>query len=71
MRAAAVLHPGIKFIALLPAHHRTQAQLYSHEVQPEVYATWWWDVKLGMKDGAEGQWVWADDLDRFTRVEAV
>lgn len=70
VRAAAVLNPGVKFIALLPAHDRTHAKLYSHEVPPEMYAVWVYNVELGMKDGADGRWVWDEDLDRFTRVEA-
>ena len=65
-----MLHPGIKFIALLPAHDSTHAKLYSHEVPPEMYEEWLQNVELGMQDGAEGRWVWDEDLDRFTQEEA-
>ena len=68
VRAAAVLNPGIKFIALFPTHDRTHAKLYSHEGPSEMYEAWAYDVELGMKDGAEGRWVWAEDLDRFTKA---
>ena len=71
VRAAAVLNPGVKYIALLPAHDRTLAKLYSHEVPPEIHEAWLRDVALGMKDAAAGRWVWDEDLDRFTKMEGV
>ena len=64
VRAGAILNPGIKFIALLP-----KRQVASFEISPAVHEAWLRDLELGRKDGADGRWVWDEDLDRFTRTE--
>lgn len=61
-------NPGIKFIGLV------DGQCHTAKVEPGWYPCvedWLQDVALGFKDGADGKWVWSDDLDRYTQLEDI
>ena len=65
-RAGAALNPGICFIGI------AGNTMYSAEIPPAVRIDSLnrrMGMELGRKDGAEGRWLWDDDLNRFTKME--
>ena len=68
IHAGAILNPGIKFIAIIPAHHRTPQKLYHFEVPPDIHDAWLENVELGFKDGVKGRWIWDSELDEYTKA---
>ena len=65
-RAGAALNPGICFIGI------AGNTMYSQEIPPAVRIDSLnrrMGMELGRKDGAEGRWLWDEDLDKFIRIE--
>ena len=63
-------NPGIQFIAIIPSpHYHSRQRLHWCEVRTATPEPWPAHLELDQRDGAEGRWVWDDDLDKFTKME--